>query len=73
MFYSKDATVERLILPDWSPRTVKGVPFQFVDPVKEKPNVIMLYSKQGKVAATMPKSAKLEFANMPAQGSIHLL
>src|ERR1019366_131432 len=28
MFYAKDSTVERLILPDWSPRTVKGVPFQ---------------------------------------------
>ncbi len=72
MFYSKDATVERLILPDWSPRTVKGVPFHFVDPQGDKkPNVILLYSKNGAVAATMPKSAKLE-CNLPAK-AIHLL
>jgi len=72
MFYSKDATVERLILPEWSPRTVKGVPFHFVDPRGDKqPNVIMLYSKNGEVAAAMPKSAKLD-CNMPAR-TIHLL
>ncbi|MSU79424.1 MAG: c-type cytochrome [Gemmataceae bacterium] len=72
MFFSKAATVERLILPDWSPRTVKGVPFHFVDPVKNAgPNAIMLYSKNGPVSATMPKSAKLD-CNMPAR-AIHLL
>ncbi|MBI1832038.1 MAG: c-type cytochrome [Planctomycetes bacterium] len=72
MFYSKDATVERLILPDWSPRTVKGVPFHFVDPQGDKrPNVIMLYSKNGDVSATMPKNAKLD-CNLPAR-TIHLL
>jgi uncharacterized protein len=72
MFYSKDAAVERLILPDWSPRTVKGVPFHFVDPQGDKkPNLILLYSKNGAVAATMPKSVKLE-CNLPAK-SIHLL
>jgi len=33
---------------------VKGVPFQFVDPEKDKkPNVVMLYSKNGLVAPTM--------------------
>ena len=72
MFYSKDATVERLIMPDWSPRTVKGVPFHFVDPGKDdRPNVIMLYSEAGSVAATMPKSVKLD-CNMPAR-AIHML
>jgi putative heme-binding domain-containing protein len=72
MFYSKEATVERLILPDWSPRTVKGVPFHFVDPGKDdRPNVILLYSKNGSVAATMPKSVKLD-CKMPAR-AVHLL
>lgn len=72
MFYSKTAKGERLILTDWSPKTVKGVPFHFIDPIKDKrPNVIMLYSKNGEVAATMPKSAKLD-CNMPAK-TIHLL
>jgi putative membrane-bound dehydrogenase-like protein len=72
MFYQKDSTVERLILPDWSPRAVKGVPFQFVDPQNDKrSNVIMLYGLNGPIAPTMPKTVKLE-CNMPAR-TIHLL
>ena len=73
MFYAKDSTIERLILPDWSPRTVKGVPFQFVDPEKDKrkSNVIMLYAPNGPIAPTMPKSVKLE-CNLPVR-AIHLL
>ncbi len=72
MFYKKDSPGERLILPDWSPRTVKGVPFHFVEPVGDlKPNVIMLYSPNGDVAKTMPKKAKLD-CNLPAR-TIHLL
>ncbi len=72
MFYSKDSPGERLVLTDWSPKTVKGVPFHFVDPLKDtKPNMIMLYSKNGAVAATMPKSVKIE-CNLPAR-AVHLL
>ena len=73
MFYAKDSTVERLILADWSPRTFKGVPFQFVDPErdKRKSNVIMLYGPNGPIAPTMPKTVKLE-CNMPVR-NIHLL
>src|SRR5437868_3477942 len=72
MFNSKNAQVERLILPDWSPRTVKGVPFHFVDPDGDKKaNVIMLYSPNGDVAKTMPKKARVE-CNLPAR-AIHLL
>lgn len=71
MFFSKDATVERLILPEWSPRIVKGVPFHFVDPGALKPNVILLYSPNGAVSKTMPKSAKVE-CNLPAR-TIHML
>jgi uncharacterized protein len=71
MFYAKDSPTERLILPDWSPRTVKGVPFHFVDPKKDTPNVIMLHSPNGPIAPKMPKSVKLE-CNMPAR-AIHLL
>jgi putative heme-binding domain-containing protein len=71
MFYSKDAKSERLILPDWSPRTVKGVPFHFVDPGKDdRPNVIMLYSGNGKVAEAMPKAVKID-CNVPK--TLHLL
>jgi len=60
MFFTKESNIERLILPSWGPKTVKGVPFQFVDPEKDKkPNVVMLYSKNGLVAPTMPKKVKL--------------
>jgi putative membrane-bound dehydrogenase-like protein len=72
MFYAKDSALERLILPDWSPRTVKGVPFHFVDPLKDKqPNVILLYGPNGPIAPKMPKSVKLD-CNLPAR-AIHLL
>ena len=72
MFYSKDATVERLILPDWSPRVVKGVPFQFVEPLNDKkPNVIMLYSPHGEVSRGMPKAVRMD-CNLPAR-TIHML
>src|SRR6185436_11793123 len=45
---------------------------QLIEPVNDtKLNAIMLYSKNGEVAATMPKSARLD-CNMPAR-AIHLL
>jgi putative membrane-bound dehydrogenase-like protein len=72
MFYSKESETERLILKDWSPRTVKGVPFHFVDPQDGKvPNVILLYGPQGQSPPKMPKSVKLP-CNSPAR-AIHLL
>jgi hypothetical protein len=72
MFYKKDSPGERLVLSDWSPRTIKAVPFHFVDPdMDKKPNVIMLYSPNGAVARGMPKRVKLD-CNMPAR-AIHLL
>ncbi len=32
MFYDADSPVERLVFPDWSPKTFEGVPFLLVDP-----------------------------------------
>jgi putative membrane-bound dehydrogenase-like protein len=72
MFHAKDAGVERLVLPDWGPKTFQGVPFQLVDPKGDKvPNVILLYSKSGNIPQTMPKSVKLTYTG-PAK-AIHLL
>jgi putative membrane-bound dehydrogenase-like protein len=72
MFHSEEAGAERLIFPDWSPRVFEGVPFVLVDPRGERvPNVILLNSPEGKIAARMPKSAKVP-CNAPAR-SIHLL
>ncbi len=72
MFYSENAAAERLIFPDWTPKTFQGIPFQLVDPRDGRiPNVIMLYSPNGKLPPTMPKSVRLP-CNAPAK-AIHLL
>jgi hypothetical protein len=72
MFYDEENKTERLILSDWKPRTVEGVPFQLVDPQGERvPNVVLLYGPQGKIPPKMPKSVSLP-CNVPAK-AIHLL
>jgi hypothetical protein len=72
MFIDEANLVERLILPDWGPRTVAGVPFQLVDPVGERvPNVILLHGPQGTIPPRMPKSVSLP-CNAPAK-AVHLL
>lgn len=72
MFYSTDADVERLIFPDWSPKTFDGIPFHLVDPQEGKtPNVILLHGPQGKLPPTMPKSVSVP-CNASAR-AIHLL
>src|SRR5262249_57016858 len=72
MFFDTSSTVERMIFPDWKPRTFEGVPFVLVDPQGDTTkNVVLLYSKQGKIPPTMPKSVKVP-VNLAAK-SIHLL
>src|SRR5262249_22610402 len=72
MFYSEDAQGERLVFPDWAPKTFEGVPFVLVDPQGGRvPNVVMLHRPQGQVPPKMPKSVTLP-CNTPAK-AIHLL
>ncbi|HVR73355.1 MAG TPA: glycosyl hydrolase, partial [Planctomycetota bacterium] len=72
MFTNEEASAERLIFPDWSPKTFEGVPFQLVDPQGDRiPNVILLYGPQGNLPPKMPKSVRLA-CNSPAK-AIHLL
>jgi putative membrane-bound dehydrogenase-like protein len=72
MFYAEDAELERLIFRDWSPRTVKGVPFLLVDPREGRAaNVVLLHSTNGKFPPRMPKSVTLP-VNGPAS-KVHLL
>jgi putative membrane-bound dehydrogenase-like protein len=72
MFYSKEATAERLIFPDWSPKTFEGVPFQLIDPQGDRvPNAVMLYGPTGTFPPDMPKSVSL-VCNGPAK-AIHFL
>jgi putative membrane-bound dehydrogenase-like protein len=72
MFYDEANRGERLVFDDWKPKTFEGVPFILVDPQGDRsPNVIMLYSPNGKVAAKMPKTVSVP-CNTAAK-SIHLL
>jgi len=72
MFTNKDASAERLIFPDWTPKTVEGVPFQLVDPQGDRvPNVVMLQSPNGTFPQQMPRSVSLP-CNTAAR-AIHML
>jgi putative membrane-bound dehydrogenase-like protein len=72
MFYSEDSTVERLVFPDWSPKTFAGVPFTLVDPQGGRtPNVVLLNSVNGKLPPTMPAAVRLP-VNSPVK-ALHLL
>ena len=68
MFYDKESPVERLVFPDWSPKTFEGIPFLLVDPQGDRvPNAILLYWPHGKIPPKMPRSVSLP-CNAPAQG-----
>jgi putative membrane-bound dehydrogenase-like protein len=72
MFYSEDASAERLVFDDWSPKTFAGIPFQLVDPRGDRVrNVILLYGPSGKLPPLMPKSVRLP-CNAAAK-AIHML
>ncbi|MDA0589428.1 MAG: hypothetical protein O2820_16395 [Planctomycetota bacterium] len=60
MFFAEGSTVERLVFPDWDPKTFAGVPFQLVDPQGDTVrNVILLNGPQGTTPPRMPKSVSL--------------
>jgi putative heme-binding domain-containing protein len=72
MFNSETSPMERLVFPDWGPKTVDGVPFYLVDPNGDRrPNAILLYSTNGTIPPRMPKSVMLP-CRSPAK-AIHLL
>ncbi len=72
MFFEGDGQSERLIFPDWSPKTFEGVPFHLIDPGQDRvPNVVMLYGTEGVSPPKMPKSVEL-LVSSPA-AAIHML
>ena len=72
MFVSKSGGVERLIFPDWDPKTFKGVPFHLTDPKEGAVNnAILLYSATRPIPKDMPKQVTLP-CNGPAR-AVHLL
>ncbi|MFO0954525.1 MAG: c-type cytochrome [Isosphaeraceae bacterium] len=72
MFYDKESSIERLVFPDWSPKTFEGIPFTLVDPEDGRTNnVVMLYGPNGPTAPKMPRSVSLP-CNAPVR-AVHLL
>jgi uncharacterized protein len=64
MFINEKNDVERLVFPDWGPKTVQGVPFTLVDPQGDRvPNVVMLHGPQGSLPQKMPKSVSLSMGS----------
>ena len=71
MFWGR-SPAERLIFPDWKPKTFKGVPFILVDPQGDRiPNVVMLHGPQGVFPPRMPRQVRLP-VNAPAT-TIHIM
>ena len=61
-----------MVFAYWKPRTFEGLPFGLVDPQGDKvKNVVLLYSTNGKIPPTMPKSVSLP-VNVPVK-TVHLL
>jgi putative heme-binding domain-containing protein len=60
MFFDTDSEIERLVFPDWSPKTVEGVPFMLVDPKEGKvSNAVLLFGPQGDLPRRMPRSVDI--------------
>jgi len=72
MFGDHASTPERMIFPDWSPKTFEGVPFHLVDPQGTRvANLVMLYGPRGTFPPTMPKAVSLA-CRTPVK-AIHML
>ncbi len=72
MFFDRGGDAERLIFPDWGPKTFEGVPFVLVDPHKDTvKNVVMLYGPQGVIPPRMPRSVRLPYTGKAK--TIHML
>jgi uncharacterized protein len=64
MFTNENNEAERLVFPDWGPKTVQGVPFSLIDPQGSRvPNVVMLHGPQGSLPQKMPKSVSLSMGS----------
>lgn len=63
MFFGDESTFERLIFPDWKPKTFSGVPFLLIDPQEGKiNNAVLLYGPQGQKAPKMPRTVSIPCA-----------
>ncbi|MCA9157217.1 MAG: hypothetical protein KDA72_02755 [Planctomycetales bacterium] len=60
MFFNRDAQFEQLVLPDWAPQQIEGIPFVLIDPQGRRvPNAIMLNAPFGTYAPRLPKAISI--------------
>lgn len=72
LFHDGPPGADRMVFPDWSPKTFEGVPFVLVDPqVDRVPNIILLNGPLGTLPPKMPKQVTIP-CNMPVK-KLHLL
>lgn len=72
LFSDSDRGPDRMVFPDWNPKTFNNVPFVLTDPAgKSKPNIILLHGPFGPLPPKMPKSVTLP-CNTAAK-AIHVL
>ena len=72
MFFSRDGAWERIVLEDWKPRTVEGVPFVLIDPLGDRvANLVMLSSTIGPLSSRLPRKVAIP-CHSPAV-ALHLL
>ncbi len=72
MFVDKQGDVERLIFPDWQPKTFNKVTFNLTDPKEgQVPNAILLHSPNSEITRQMPRSVTIP-CNGPVR-AIHML
>lgn len=72
MFLDRDATIERLDLPEWGVQEVEGIPFSLIDPDGAKrSNAIMLHGPLGLFAPQLPKTVTVRCRT--AASKIHVL
>ncbi len=72
MFSPTDDGPDRIVFPDWNPKSFHDVPFVLVDPLDGRvPNVILLYGPNGSKPPTMPKQVTLT-CNAPV-AAVHIL
>jgi hypothetical protein len=72
MFIDQQADVERLIFPDWQPKTFNKVTFNLTDPKGGRvPNAVLLHSPNSEITRQMPRSVTVP-CNGPVR-AIHML
>ncbi len=72
LFHDGDDGPDRMIFPDWSPKTFEGIPFVLVDPQEKRTaNIILLHGPMGTLPPKMPKSVSIPCAAPAA--AIHFL